>query len=240
MLPANDPPPAHLTLLVTGSANWMVLPPASEMMPMIGSCSDGLGDTEADTSMTNSPPEGTYHYGTEGATWLKVLDGSSGTATLPVNQSVTSQDPYNSGGRFSLSVAQPAAAVPVNWRIASCVKDGDGVGTLVFNYTWDSSDGVVADMAGCAIHEYVVYPAPLNTHYSPPNPPYGPLWSLANPTISPMPGIAAQTQSLTDNQLWRPAGSNYSVSDMFPPPVSASGNFSCTQYYEYDDVFHSH
>ena len=69
---------------------------------------------------------------------------------------------------------------PINFQQLSSYSSN---GVLHFRYTWQSTSRNLKDLDQCMVGEYVTYPAPLETSYNWPSPPYKP-YSNPNPVIA--------------------------------------------------------
>jgi hypothetical protein len=168
----------------------------------------------------------------------KVTAVGAGTATATADGSILES---TGAGTCAFVQVHPSAqvtvqAVPVNFHLTSAAPANDNVTpSLEADFVWQSSDGKVADIAGCFIKEHVTFPTTNNgtcpssaqNCFFPASPPWAAKGAtgsgFANPTDT-APGINAQVEAQHDLD---------SVGNLaFVKPYSASP-FSGTQIFQY-------
>ena len=159
---------------------------------------------------------------------------TSGEAYAGEGHSINNQCPKD---ELAPQAGTNVGPVPVNYKLTSAEDDGGGVEVLLDSFfSWQSSDGKLADLSSCKLREYTTYPSTNNSSctvngtaqecYFPPSPP----WSAQNQSgsgypnpTSPTPGSATGGTSEDQNTV-----SNLN----FVTPYSAS-SFAATQYVQY-------
>ncbi len=94
---------------------------------------------------------------------------------------------------------------------------------MEFEFAWDSSTGVLADLHSCLVGEIVTYPGAPTTYF-PPSPPFPALNpGIPNPTIGNVPGSDG---GLIDR--------HHLQGKPFVKPYSSASFITATQYYRYE------
>lgn len=108
---------------------------------------------------------------------LHGIIASSTYANMFLKANVTIDSRSTVIGVTNFTVANTGGAVPVNFQQTNAQDNGDG--TLTFNYTWESSSGVFADLSTCFVGELLQYPDGRNP-WPWPTPPF-PIITEPNP-----------------------------------------------------------
>ncbi len=223
---ANDPAPPSVMLVESSGASWTAQADNYPNPYTTGgtSADDGIGDKPVST-FNGSVKSGEYSSSANASVtnglpsnWKKYTV-SSGTLTL--TRAFSAHMTVSSGGSenalnyacsfdgYGISIhAQPYGWYDVGWTDSSGTHHAGPVadntnGTLTFEYGWRSTDGLLADLQGITMYEYLSYSGPgtfssdRKTFY--PGPPttsgYNVFNGQAGSSIDPTHLYAVDTQS---------------------------------------------
>jgi hypothetical protein len=247
---ATDPPPPSVWLCESGRTEWSI---ETYLNPSAGKCSDGLGAEDAETNTSGIADSSKAAVTSPPAYWTNA-SVVNGVATLPQRtlSAAVNIVPAGHGNYFSVHIDNYSVTIhpqPYGWYDAGWSANGtdpdttpgphSANGSLGFRYKWRSTDGVLADLNGISIYEYVDYsgnpgrftnyPSGPNYYY-PTNPPIGDVAIQGGGTI----GFHVQNPEISTAPST--SGFTYDIHSAWPTKAPLS-KFTCVapQQYKFDD-----
>jgi hypothetical protein len=226
----DNPVGVHVVARQSGTATWSGQISSGYAPPyptFSGTADNGLNSP---TTSTGNPPvsSGGRNDGVR-CLYLPIPPGPPYVITLPavnMNATLSISCPQNTTATGTVSCSYSVVAYndhphPTNFHQTAGGPSAGDPSVLHFEYHWDSTDGVLANLYRCQVGEIVIYTGqgnPISTTL--PNPPWdSSSWTDSNPTINDWP---ATLGGLQDNHYH----------GGFTQPYTSS-SFSGIQYYRF-------